>query len=49
MGAMTIDGQKGKKFEDYVDSLKAVNASRGYFTVHNILDVKLTSKSTHYQ
>ncbi len=45
MGAMTIDGQKGKKFEDYVDSLKAVNASRGYFTVHKILDVK----STHYQ
>ncbi|EFX76214.1 hypothetical protein DAPPUDRAFT_107214 [Daphnia pulex] len=32
---MTIDGQKGEKFEDYVDSLEAVNASRGYFTVHN--------------
>ncbi|EFX76196.1 hypothetical protein DAPPUDRAFT_322573 [Daphnia pulex] len=35
MGAMTIDGQKGEKFEDYVDSLEDVNASRGYFTVHN--------------
>jgi hypothetical protein len=35
MGAMTIDGQKGEKFKDYVDSLEAVNASRGYFTVHN--------------
>jgi hypothetical protein len=35
IGAMTIDGQKGEKFEDYVDSLEDVNASRGYFTVHN--------------
>jgi hypothetical protein len=35
MGAMTIDVQKGNKFEEYVNSLNAANAPRGNFTVHN--------------
>lgn len=41
MGAMTIDCQKGNKFEEYVNSLNAANAARGNFTVHNATKVEI--------